>query len=90
MVPPGLNPDQETETLIEDCNMASLACTFMATQASSNTHANAFTAIMEGLKIACGLMTGGFQDACVDVEQVVRMTVEEATAQNREFMEKAE
>ena len=44
---------------------------------------------MEGLKIACRLMTEGFQQACLDVEVVVQKTLEDATANIQAFTAKA-
>ena len=69
--------------------MASLAHALTATQVSSNAHADVFTGVMEGLKVMCGLMTKGFQQACLDVEYVVWKTLEEATTHNQAFTEKA-
>ena len=53
--------------------------------ARGNPHANSFTGIMERLKEVCGMMTTGFQHACMDVEAIVQRTLEEATQQNHDF-----
>ena len=53
--------------------------------ARGDPHANSFTGIMEGLKEVCGMMTTGFQRACLDIEAIVQRTLEEATQQNHDF-----
>ena len=53
--------------------------------ARGNPHTNSFTGIMEGLKEVCGMMTTGFQRACLDIEAIVQKTLEEATQLNRDF-----
>ena len=74
---------------IEVLSMAGLTRAITATQASSNAHADACTDVMMGLKITCSLMTGEFQQACLDVEHMVQKTLEEATAHNQAFTQVA-
>ena len=44
---------------------------------------------MTALRKACGLMSEGFQEACLDVEVVVQTTLAEATAHDLVFAAKA-
>ena len=53
--------------------------------AAHGTH----SAIMEGLKVACGLMTEGLQQACLDVEVIVQKMLEDTTAHDWVFTKKA-
>ena len=90
VVPPGLNLDQGAlRAQIGDQSMACLAQSLAVTQATSNPHASAFSGIMEGLKVACRLMTKGFQQACLDMEVVVQKTLEDNMALDQAFTEKA-
>ena len=59
--------------------------THTAAHAGGNLHAYSFTGIIEGLKEVCGLMTTGFQRACLDIEVIMQKTLEEATQLNRDF-----
>ena len=49
------------------------------THTGGNPHTESFAGIMEGLKEVCGMMTTGFQRACLDVEEIVQKTLQEAT-----------
>ena len=90
VVPLGVDPDEGTlQAHIGDRSMADLTQSLAMTQAGGNPHAGAFSGIMEGLKEACGLMTKGFQQACLDVEVVVQKTLEDATEHNQAFTAKA-
>ena len=44
---------------------------------------------MTGLRKACGLMTEGFRQACLDVEVVVQKTIQEVTVHDWAFTTKA-
>ena len=58
-------------------------------QAGGTPQAMAFSGVMTGLWEACGLMSQGFQEACLSIEVVVQKTILEATAQDRAFTAKA-
>ena len=62
--------------------MAHLAQSLTATQAGGDPHAGTFAGVMEGLKEVCGLMSTGFQRACLDVEKIVQKTLEEHYGQS--------
>ena len=69
--------------------MTYLAQSLAVTQARGSPHAGSFSGVMTGLRKACGLMSEGFQQACLDVEVVVQKTIEEATAHEWAFTAKA-
>ena len=82
----GQNPDLGSlQAQIGDQSMARLAQSLAATQAGGDPHGGSFARVMEGLKEVCGLMTAGFQHACLDMEAIVQKTLEEATQLNRDF-----
>ena len=89
-VPPGLPLGQPSiEVLVADRWMADLVQSLAVTQAGGNPQARAFSGVMTGLRQACGLMTQGFQEACLGVEVVVQKMLLEATANDRAFTAKA-
>ena len=49
----------------------------------------AFSGIMTALRKACGLMSEGFREACLDVEVVVQKTLAEVMAHDQAFAAKA-
>ena len=72
-----------------DRSMADFAQSLATTQAGGNPHTGSFSGVMARLKEACGLMMEGFQQACVDIEVVVRKTIEDASAHDWAFSAKA-
>ena len=54
-----------------------------------NPNIGAFSGVMTALRKACGLMSEGFQEVCLDVKVVVEMTLAEARAHDRAFATKA-
>ena len=69
--------------------MAHLAQSLAVTQAGGNPQVGSFSGIMTGLREACGLMTEGFQQACLDVKVVVQTILQEVTAHDWAFTTKA-
>ena len=89
-VPPGVILDEgDLQAQVVDRSMADLAQSLAVTLAGGNPHTGSFSGVMARLKEACGLMTDGFQQACLDVEVVVWKMIEDATAHNRAFTTKA-
>ena len=52
-------------------------------QARGDPHTGSFSGVIAGLREACGLMTEGFQQVCLDVEVVVRKMIEDAVSDDR-------
>ena len=69
--------------------MTYLAQSLAVSGAGGNPDIGAFSGVMTALRKACGLMSEGFQEACLDVEVVVQTMLAEATAHNRAFATKA-
>ena len=89
-VPSGVILDgADLQAQVADRSMTYLAQSRAVTQARGNPHAGSFSSVMTGLRKACGLMSEGFRQACLDVEVVVQKTIEEATAHDRAFTAKA-
>ena len=87
IVPPGINLSEGAlQAWIGDRSLADLAQSLAVTKAGGNPYAGTFSGVMKGLKEACRLMTAGFQQACLDVEEIVQKTLEEAMEQNWVFI----
>ena len=89
-VPSGviLDKDVDLQAQMADRSMTYLAQSLAVTHAGGNPDTGAFSSIMTSLRKACGLMSEGFQQACLDVEVVVQKTLLEATAHDRAFTTK--
>ena len=74
---------------ITNRSMTYLAQSLAVSSAGGNPNVGAFSGIMTGLRKACGLMSEGFQQACLDVEVVVQKMLAEATAHDWAFAAKA-
>ena len=82
-VSPGIALCQPSiEALVADRSMADLVQSLVVAQARGNPQAGAFSSVMTRLRQAFGLMTQGFQEACLGVEIVVQKSLLEATAHN--------
>ena len=89
-VPLTIDPDEgDLKAQVADRSMAGLAQSLVIAQAGGDPYTGSFSGLMAGLKEAFRLMTEGFQQACLDVEVVVRKTVEDVTAHNRALTAKA-
>ena len=85
---PGMPPDEDSVTGFPHAparDQFVTPLTHTAAHAGGNPHTNSFTGIIERLKEVCGMMTTGFQRACLDVEAIVQKTLQEATQLNRDF-----
>ena len=69
--------------------MTYLAQSLAVSSAGGNPDIGAFSGVMTALRKACGLMSEGFQEACLDVEVVVQTTLVEAMAHDWAFAAKA-
>ena len=74
---------------IADRSMTYLAQSLAVSGARGNPDIGAFSGVMTALRKACGLMSEGFQEVCLDVEVVVQTTLAEATAHDWAFAAKA-
>ena len=74
---------------IADRSMTYLAQSLAVSSAGGNPDIGAFSGVMTALRKACGLISEGFQEACLDVEVVVQTTLAEATSHDRAFAAKA-
>ena len=74
---------------IADRSMTYLAQSLAVSSAGGNPDIGAFSGVMTTLRKACGLMSEGFWEACLDVEVVVQTTQAEATSHNQAFAAKA-
>ena len=90
-VPPDAVPGQDVglPAQIADRSMTYLAQSLAVSSTRGNPDIGAFSRVMTALWKACGLMSEGFWEACLDVKVVVQMTLAEATAHNRAFATKA-
>ena len=90
-VPPDAAPGQGVglPTHIADRSMTYLAQSLAVSGTGGNPNIGAFSGVMTALRKACGLMSEGFQEACLDVEVVVQTMLVEATAHDRAFATKA-
>ena len=64
----------------EDWTVTGLALATTLVQISSTSHKNAFSGVLQGLKLMCKLMKEGFEQGCLDVEHIIGKAVEEAMA----------
>ena len=76
-------------TQIADRSMTYLAQSLDISSAGGNPDIGAFSSVMTALRKACGFMSEGFQEACLDVEVVVQTTLAEDTAHDQTFAAKA-
>ena len=76
-------------TQIANRSMTYLAQSLAVSSAGGNPNIGAFSSVMTTLRKACGLMSEGFWEACLDVEVVVQTMLAEATAHDRAFAAKA-
>ena len=90
-VPPEAAPGQGVglPAQIADRSMTYLAQSLAVSGAGGNPDIGAFSSVMTALRKACGLMSEGFQEACLDVEVVVQTMLAEAMAHDRAFAPKA-
>ena len=90
-VPSSAVPDQDAglHAQIADRSMTYLAQSLAMSSAGGNPDMGAFSSIMTTLRKACGLMSEGFWEACLDVEVVVQKTLAEVMAHDRAFAAKA-
>ena len=90
-VPPDAALGQEAglPTQIADRSMTYLAQSLAVSSARGNPNIGAFSGVMTALRKACGLMSEGFREACLDVEVVVQMMLVEATSHDGAFAAKA-
>ena len=90
-VPSDTAPGQEggLPAQIADRSMTYLAQSLAVSSARGNPDIGAFSGVMTTLRKACGLMSEGFWEACLDVEVVVQMTLAKATSHNQAFAAKA-
>ena len=91
MAPPNAVPGQDVGVPAQIANrsMSYLAQSLAVSSARGNPDIGAFSGVMTTLRKACGLMSEGFWEACLDVEVVVQMMLAEATAHDRAFATKA-
>ena len=90
LVHPSIAPGEaDLPAQVTDRLMADLVQSLAVNQARGNPHNRSFYAVMTGLRQACGSMTEGFEQVCLDVEVIVQKTTEEATAHDRAFTAKA-
>ena len=90
-MPPDAVPGQDAgvPSQIANSSMSYLAQSLAVSSARGNPDIGAFSGVMTALRKACGLMSEGFREACLDVEVMVQTTLVEATAHNRAFVAKA-
>ena len=90
-VPSDAAPGQEVglPAQIAKRSMTYLAQSLAVSSAGGNPNKGAFSGVMTALRKACGLMSEGFREACLDVEVVVQMMLAEATSHNQAFAAKA-
>ena len=90
-VPPDTAPGQGAglPTHIANRSMTYLAQSLAISGTGGNPDIGAFSGVMTALKEACGLMSEGFQEACLDVKVVVQTTLAEAMAHDQAFAAKA-
>ena len=90
-VPPNVALGQETGLPAQVANrsMTYLAQSLAVSSAGGNPDKGAFSSVMTALRKACGLMSEGFQEACLDVEVVVQVMLAEAMSHDRAFAAKA-
>ena len=90
-VPPNAAPGQGAglPAQIADRSMTYLAQSLAVSGARGNPDIGAFSGVMTALRKACGLMSEGFQEVCLDVKVVVQTTLVDAMAHNRAFAAKA-
>ena len=90
-VPPGtrLGHGVGIPTHITDRSMTYLAQSLAVSSAGSTPDIGAFSGVMTALRKACGLMSEGFQEACLEVELVVQTTLAEAMVHDWTFAAKA-
>ena len=90
-VPPDAVPGQDVglPAQIADKSMTYLAQSLAVSSTGGNPDIGAFSGVMTALRKACGLMSEGFWEACLDVEVVVQMSLAEATAHDQAFAAKA-
>ena len=76
-------------TQIVDRSMTYLAQSLAISSAGGNPDIGAFSGVMTTVRNACGLMSEGFREVCLDVKVGVQMTLVEATSHDQAFAAKA-
>ena len=91
LVPPyaALGQEAGLPAQIANRSMTYLAQSLAVSSTGCNPDIGAFSSVMTTLRKACGLMSEGFQEACLDVEVVVQTTLAEATSHDWAFATKA-
>ena len=70
----------------EDWTMARLALATTLVQIRSTSHKDAFSGVLQGLKLTCESMNKGFEQACLDIKHIIGKVVAVAMAHDWEFV----